>query len=42
MCSPTCDHPELKPKDGKCSEELIKQCHGTEKESLCTNECDCK
>ncbi|AKL96383.1 hypothetical protein CACET_c29390 [Clostridium aceticum] len=27
----TCTHPELKPKDGKCSEKQIKECHGHEK-----------
>jgi len=28
MCKCDCEHPELKPKDEKCSEELIEKCHG--------------
>lgn len=27
-----CEHPELKPTNGKCSEELIQKCHGNTKE----------
>ncbi len=33
-----CDHPELRPADGKCSEELIKKCHGSTKEHPCESE----
>ncbi|HPU01377.1 MAG TPA: hypothetical protein PK568_05725 [Bacillota bacterium] len=41
MCKPKteCEHPERRPKDGKCSEELIKECHGEKKEKSC---CDTK
>lgn len=40
MCKCDCEHPELKPKDGKCSEELIKKCHGDVEEHPC--DCDCE
>lgn len=35
MCKSNCDYPELRPKDGKCSDELIEKCHGRDKEHLC-------
>ncbi len=35
MCKSNCDHPDLKPKDGKCSEELINRCHAHEKDHAC-------
>ncbi len=35
MCKTRCEHPNLKPKDGQCSEELIKHCHGQEKNHPC-------
>ena len=31
MCNSKCKHPELKPAEGKCSENQIKECHGDEK-----------
>jgi hypothetical protein len=30
-----CEHPELRPKDGKCGEELIRQCHGDQSKHPC-------
>lgn len=33
-----CEHPELRPADGKCSEEQIKKCHGNVKEHTCESE----
>lgn len=33
-----CEHPEARPKDGKCSAEQIKKCHGSEEEHPCDNE----
>lgn len=38
MCKSKCEHPELKPKDGKCSEKQIKECHGNEM----NHPCDCE
>jgi len=38
MCKCDCEHPELKPDDGKCSEKQIKECHGDVKE----HPCDCE
>lgn len=38
MCKTNCEHPELKLKSGKCSEQQIKNCHGEEKK----HPCDCK
>jgi|LSQX01.1.fsa_nt_gb hypothetical protein len=38
MCKSKCEHPELKPEEGKCSEEQIKHCHCDEKD----HPCDCK
>ncbi len=35
MSKNTCEHPERKPKNGKCSKELIKKCHGNKKEHPC-------
>ncbi|MCR3921458.1 MAG: hypothetical protein NUK65_02945 [Firmicutes bacterium] len=31
MSESKCDHPELKPNSGKCSDEQVKKCHGEEK-----------
>ncbi|MFW6148940.1 MAG: hypothetical protein ACOC6D_03690 [Atribacterota bacterium] len=28
MSYDNCEHPDRKPKDGNCSEEQIKKCHG--------------
>ncbi len=28
MCKSNCDHTELKPKVGKCCDELSEKCHG--------------
>ncbi len=28
MTNNNCEHPERKPKNGKCSEEQIRKCHG--------------
>ncbi|MGD9551601.1 MAG: hypothetical protein AB7V60_00595 [Candidatus Caldatribacteriota bacterium] len=28
MSNNECEHPERKPKDGKCGKEQIKKCHG--------------
>lgn len=33
-----CEHPERRPKDGKCSEEQIKRCHGGKEEHPCDSE----
>jgi len=33
-----CEHPERKPKDGKCSEEQIKKCHGEKEGHPCDSE----
>ncbi len=30
-----CKQPKLRPKEGKCSEKQIKECHGNEKEHTC-------
>ncbi len=30
-----CKRPELKPKDGKCSEKQITECHGKEEKHTC-------
>lgn len=38
MCECKCEHPELKPEKGKCSEQQIKECHGDEKEHPCEKE----
>jgi len=38
MCKNNCKHPELKPKDGKCSEKQVKECHGDEM----NHPCDCE
>ncbi|MBT9164641.1 MAG: hypothetical protein DDT22_00633 [candidate division WS2 bacterium] len=35
MCENKCPKPELRPKDGKCSEEQIKECHPEEKTHPC-------
>ncbi len=34
----TCMHPELRPEDGKCSEEQIQKCHGNKNEHPCDSE----
>jgi len=34
----TCEHPERRPKDGKCGEEQIKQCHGEKEDHPCNSE----
>jgi len=31
MSKSKCEKPELMPKDGKCSKDLIEKCHGKEK-----------
>ncbi|HZK24768.1 MAG TPA: hypothetical protein VFC74_05200 [Oscillospiraceae bacterium] len=31
MSKPDCEHPELRPEDGKCSAEQIRKCHGKDK-----------
>ncbi len=36
MCKSNCDHPELRPKDGECSDDLIEKCHGKNKNHPCT------
>lgn len=41
MCKSNCEHPELRPKDGKCNDELIEKCHGKDKTHPC-NENDKK
>ncbi|KXL51769.1 hypothetical protein CLNEO_28360 [Anaerotignum neopropionicum] len=33
-----CEHPERRPADSKCSEELIQKCHGSTKD----HPCNCK
>ena len=38
MSHDTCEHPERKPKDGKCSEEQIKKCHGSPNTHPCESE----
>ena len=38
MSNDNCEHPERRPKDGKCSEEQIKKCHGSKEEHLCDSE----
>jgi hypothetical protein len=35
MCQDNCEHPELKPKYDKCSEEQIKKCYGNEEDHPC-------
>ncbi len=35
MCKSECDHPELRSKDGKCSDKLIEKCHGKDKKHPC-------
>ena len=40
MSECNCEKPDLRPEDGKCSEEQIKTCHGDEKAHPC--ECDKK
>jgi hypothetical protein len=30
-----CDHPELRPKSGECSDKQIEECHGNEKGHPC-------
>jgi len=35
MSQDNCKHPERKPKDGKCSEGQIKECHGNEEDHPC-------
>ncbi len=40
MCNCKCKCPELKPENGKCSEQQIRECHGDEKEHNC--ECEKK
>ncbi|PHS30950.1 MAG: hypothetical protein COA82_10895 [Alkaliphilus sp.] len=35
MCKSNCDHPELRPENGKCSDELIKKCHCKDKNHPC-------
>ncbi|MFW5890813.1 MAG: hypothetical protein ACOCUI_01185 [bacterium] len=35
MSKSKCENPELMPKDGKCSKELIEKCHGKEKDHPC-------
>lgn len=30
-----CEHPDLRPKSGKCSDELIEKCHGKVKTHPC-------
>ncbi len=38
MSEKNCERPELRPKDGNCSEELIERCHGKEKKHPCKEE----
>ena len=33
-----CEHPERRPKDGKCSEEQIRRCHGEKEKHPCDSE----
>ncbi len=36
MCKSSCQHPEkLKGKPGECTLEVIKECHGDDKEHPC-------
>jgi hypothetical protein len=35
MSNDKCEHPELRPKDGKCSEQLVKECHGDQVKHPC-------
>jgi hypothetical protein len=42
MSKKKCEHPELKPKEGKCSDELIKKCHGKDKKHPCEEKSDKK
>lgn len=37
MCKSNCEHPELKPKDNKCNDDLIKKCHGKKKNHSCNH-----
>jgi hypothetical protein len=37
-----CEQPELRPKDGKCGEELIEKCHGKVEKHPCSPEEDKK
>ncbi len=37
MCKSNCENPQLRPKDGKCSEELVKRCHGKEESHPCND-----
>ncbi len=30
-----CEHPERKPKDGNCDEDLIEKCHGKDPKHPC-------
>jgi len=38
MSNNNCEHPESRPKDGKCSEEQIKKCHGSTEDHPCDSE----
>ncbi len=35
MSESKCEHPDLRPKSGKCSDELIEKCHGKAKTHSC-------
>ncbi len=35
MATDQCQHPELKPRKGKCSKQQIRQCHGDEQNHPC-------
>lgn len=35
MCNCSCHRPDLRPKDGKCDEKQIQECHGDEKQHPC-------
>ncbi len=36
MSESNCEHPDLKPKSGKCSDEQIEKCHGKVKTHPCS------
>ncbi len=36
-----CKHPELRPEDGKCTDEQIKKCHGDEEKHTCDEKKPC-
>lgn len=35
MSHDNCEYPERKPKEGKCSEEQMRKCHGNEEDHPC-------